>query len=234
MAKLTIPDRYRAGVSAIRHLDKASVLAIRKALDWGGRQKTDLSAVESSPGDMAISAVTSAPTVIAPDLKESIADALTELYGVRSSRDVSVEEFADELSDALESVPEDNLRLIPSERAQFKENLIALLSADLFTIIAKLRDLTNEHERTLCHARIVTDLRPVFGANVEDGPKAMLVVHNLRIAYHKGNERVQDFYVSLSSDDLKRLRQLLDRAEAKAATLTGLTKDVPVLGAKKE
>lgn len=233
MAKLNIPERYRAGVSAIRNLDDASVRAIKAALKQAGPQKPDdLARVGRTPSDMAVTAVESVLDV--PNLN-LIGPALAALYDVRSSREGSVEEFADQVSDALESIPEADLRLPHAERAKFKENLIALLSADFFTVVFKLRDLEIEHERTFCTARIVTDLRPVFGVNVEDGPKAMLLVHNLRLAYHKGNEKAQDFYVSLDSDDLRMLRQLIDRAEAKARALeTSSKNDLPIIGLPKE
>lgn len=65
MAKLNIPERYRAGVSAIRLLDEQSVEAIKAALDGTSRQTSnDLGEVQSTPGDMAITAVTSVSSVV--------------------------------------------------------------------------------------------------------------------------------------------------------------------------
>ena len=208
--------------------------AIRKALDGTGSAQPDqFDSVNRTPSDMAITAVTSLSNVKSGDLK-LVAEAVAALYGVRSAREMSIAEFADNVCDALEAIPEENLRLPSSERAQFKKKLITLLSADLFTVVAKLGDLTIEHERTFCHARIVTDLRPVFGSEVEDGPKAMLVVHNLRLAYHEGSTKARDFYVSLDADDLRMLKQLIDRAEAKARSLKATTRDVPLLGVPEE
>ena len=234
MAKLNIPERYRAGVSAIRSLDEQSVQAIKTALDGTGRQESDdPGAVQSTSGNMAITAVTSVSSVKPAEFK-LIGEAIAALYGVKSSRDVSTEAFAEEICDALESIPEENLRLPQTERAQFKEKLLALLSADVFGLVTKIRELTIEHERTFCHARIVTDLRPVFGSSVEDGPRAMLVEHILRLAYHQGSEKPQDFYVALDADDLRTLRQIIDRAEAKAKTLKSAVKDIRLFGVPKE
>ena len=94
--------------------------------------------------------------------------------------------------------------------------------------------MRTEDERVFCQARILTDLRPVFGQVIEDGPKAMVVVHLLKLTFHKGSEKHQEFFVSLDGDDLKTLRGLIDRAEAKAKTLKSSIKDVRLFGAPKE
>jgi hypothetical protein len=234
VAKLNIPERYRTGVSAIRTLDSQSVQAIKAALEGTGHQKTDdMGAVQGTLGDMAITAITSIHSPRPAEFKQ-IGEALVSLYGAKSARDVSIEDFAEEVCEAMESIPEENLRLSHTERAQFKEKLLTLLNADVFGFITKIRDLTIEHERTFCHARIMTDMRPVFDSRIEDGPRAILVTHLLRLAYHEGSEKPKDFYVSLDANDLRTLRQLIDRAEAKAKALRSAAKDVRIFGVPKE
>ncbi len=149
-------------------------------------------------------------------------------------RDVSVEEFSDYVSDAMESLDQEELRLPRAEREQFKEKLITLLSADVFGIASKVVDLRTDDERLFCHARVLTDLRPIFGPRVEDGATAMVVVHLLKIGYHAASQDHKEFFVSLDSDDLQTLRKLIDRAEAKARSLKSTVKNVRLFGVAKE
>jgi hypothetical protein len=235
VSKITIPERYRAGVAKIGGLDDPTVLLIRSALDAviGSVEASDVPAIGERPDSVAATALASiAPTIAEADFKQ-IADTLNALYGVRSSRDVPVEKFAEDVADAMESL-EKPLRLEPARRSEFVSKLTILLSAEVFGIVSKAWDLRTDDERVFCHARIITDLRPVFGQNVESGPKAMVVVHLLKLAFHRGSERHQEFYVSLDGDDLTTLRNLIDRAEEKAKTLKSCIKDVKLFGVPAE
>jgi hypothetical protein len=189
--------------------------------------------VPRDPAALALSAIRSVSAINADDFKQ-IAEALAGLYSVRSIRDVPVEEFVEDVCDAMEIIPEEQLRLPLSEREQFKGKLRTLMGAELFAIAAKAYDLATDDERTFCGARILTDLRPVFGGRIEDGPRAMVVVHLLKLAYHQGSDKHEQFYLSLDDGDLKELRRLIDRAEAKAATLRSAVKDVRLFGVPKE
>jgi hypothetical protein len=80
-----------------------------------------------------------------------------------------------------------------------------------------------EHENTWQSARILTDLRPVFGPTPTDPPVAVVLIHNLRIAYRKGG-RLQEFFVAMDSNDLKALQGAVERAVKKESSLQSLTK----------
>jgi hypothetical protein len=235
VSALNIPERFRMGVSKIGKLDDATVRQIRSALDSviGSVEASDVPTAGERPGSVAATALASiAPTIAEADFKQ-VAETLNALYGVRSSRDVPVEKFAEEVADAMESL-DAPLRLERHERAAFVSKMVILLSADVFGIVSKAWDLRTDDERVFCHARIITDLRPVFGQKVEDGPRAMVVVHLLKLAFHRGSEKHQEFYVSLDGEDLTTLRTLIDRAEAKAKTLKSCIKDVKLFGAPSE
>lgn len=235
MAKLRIPDRYQAGVSKIRRLDERTVREIRAALDRPLNLPKSESSVEppSNPDEVAMTAMRSVSSTNFTDFKD-IADALAALYGVKSTRENSVEEFVNDVSDAMESLPSDDLRLPEAEREEFKGKLSILLGAEVFSVVAKAHDLATDDERTFCQARILTDLRPVFGPRVEDGPRGMVAVHILKLAYHQGGDKHQQFYVALDSDDLQDLKKVIERAEAKAATLNSVIKNVRIFGVPKE
>ncbi len=113
--------------------------------------------------------------------------------------------------------------------------MLALLGAEAFTLTAKAQDLQTDDERTFCRARILTDLRPVFGTNIEDGPKGMVIIHLLKLGFHQASERHHDeFYVALDADDLQTLKKVVERAQSKAKILRATVSNLPVLGVAKE
>jgi hypothetical protein len=62
----------------------------------------------------------------------------------------------------------------------------------------------------------------------------MVVLHTLKLVYHEGPKRHEEFFVALDGDDLRTLRKLIDRAEAKAETLRPAVKDIRLFGSPKE
>ena len=122
----------------------------------------------------------------------------------------------------------------PAGREQFKRKIVTLMGAGVLGIASKIVDLRTEDERVFCTGRILTDLRPVFGSRLEDGPQGMIVVHLLKLSYHSAADKHQEFYVSLDSDDLQTLRTLIDRAEAKAKSLSASLGNIRLFGVAKE
>lgn len=235
LAKLRIPERYQPGLSAIRTLDDESVRAIRAALEHPLEATTDdrqPAEVPRDPDALAVTALRSVP-IKGLDFKR-IAEALVGLYGARSTQDDPAEEFADSVCDAMEALQSEEFRLPHVEREQFRQKLITLLGAEIFGIVSKVHDLATEDERRFCSARIMTDLRPVFGATVQDGPRAMVVIHLLKLAYHEGDARHHHFYVALDDKDLQALKKTIERAEAKARTLKAAVKNLRLFGLPKE
>ncbi len=106
------------------------------------------------------------------------------------------------------------------EGVDFTERLAALLALDSLNSIAlKAKELQAESERTFCDARIITDVRPVFGENIEDSP-AMIIVHTLKIGFHESGHK--DIYVALDAGDIANLKKTLQRAEDKANKLKAI------------
>jgi hypothetical protein len=227
--KLYIPEGYRLGVSKIRKLDDRSVHEIRNALD----QATETC---HRPDSVAVEAVSSISHANQEEFKE-IAEAIGTLYRVKMSRSsISLEEFVEDVCDAMESVDSPDLKLQAADRPQFKEKLLTLFGSTNFDIVAKAWDLKTDDERVFCGARILTDLRPVFGQNIKDGPKAMVVVHLLKLGFDRVGDakRHNEFHVSLDAEDLESLGELIKRAEDKASVLRNSVKDILVFGTPKE
>jgi hypothetical protein len=227
MPKLKIPQRYRQGLFKLSQLDGRTVQEIRAAL---GR----LIAVSGEPTKAAVAAVASITDTNKADFVQ-IAESLVALSFVKAGADVSIEDFVEDISDAMEHLEQPELRVPATQVQRFKETLEALLSADEFALASKVHDLQTDDERTFCRARILTDLRPVFGSKVEDGPEGFVVVHLLKLGFHQASERNHDeFYIALDAEDLKTLRSVIDRAEAKSKSLRSSVKDVRIFGVPQE
>jgi hypothetical protein len=228
MASITIPARYREGLFKISKMGEQDVKEIRAALD-------SIADTSAPPIIAAQGAVESIKQRNAKDFQQ-IAEALGSLYSARATRDASTEEFVNEICDAMLTLDSEKFRLPEREREQFRLKLITLLAADFFGIVSKAWDLKTDDEHVFCNVRILTDLRPVFGSSVDEGPKAMVVVHQMRLGYDPSGhiEKHEDFYLTLDADDIRTLRKALDRAETKARSLGAMIKNVRILGLSKE
>jgi hypothetical protein len=232
---LNIPERFRAGLSKIRELNESSVEQIKLALEKpvSGFSSDEDVKLPNRPSDIPVTALESSRETDKADLRQ-IAEAVAGLYSAKAARDVDVEAFADQVCDAMETLDSKELRLPHAERNEFRKKLLMLLSSEAFAIVSKAFDLATEDERTFCHARILTDVRPVFGSRIEEGPKGAVVVHLLKIDYHQGSSAHHHFYMALDADDLLELRRVIDRAEAKAMNLRSVLGGLRVFGVPKE
>ena len=87
--------------------------------------------------------------------------------------------------------------------------------------------MQRDHENSFCDAKILTDLRPVFGASAEVQPEGIVVTHTLKLEYHDDRGAHRKFYVALNQDDLETLRNVLERADKKANSLQALSEFIP-------
>jgi len=133
----------------------------------------------------------------------------------------SLDEF---VRDLIEAAKQQNATLSPPEGWENVEgNLRHLLDPNgSLAISAKASELRTEHQRVICVAncRVLTDLRPVFLENVGQSPKAIILQHILKLAYHDDTSREpKEFFLALDGEDLRRLKGLIERAVAKERSL---------------
>jgi hypothetical protein len=134
---------------------------------------------------------------------------------------VPLSEFAEEVCRSLDETKVDALKLKPERRDIFKQRITRLLApSSSLAITARAVDVLTEHERIFTSARIITDIRSVF-SDPSEKPSAAFIVHMLNIHYRQGREK-KEFFVALDSDDIAKLKEVLDRAEKKAKSLATL------------
>ena len=153
------------------------------------------------------------PSVTAGDV-ERVLKAVRQVASAREILEVRPDVFLNDVAEGMGEIEERELRLDETGRRRLRERLSALTESPAMEIHAKAQSLRHDRENTYCRARIVTDLRPVFGSDVRQSPKAILVAHMLRITYHHGSRgALQDLYLTLQTEDLDQLRELVERAK---------------------
>ncbi|WP_420625415.1 hypothetical protein [Candidatus Poriferisodalis sp.] len=85
-------------------------------------------------------------------------------------------------------------------------------------ILHKSLALMREHHSVFLDARIVTDIRPVFGGEVSEGLDAVVLTHSLKVDYVQEGRR-SSFHVALDQSDLQVMKSVVERAIDKAGSL---------------
>jgi hypothetical protein len=221
MARLDIPEEYREGLAKFAALPDEAFQEL-------------FSALEGTPpalkySDVARNVAAKVKSIPGEDVEE-IVEIIVSLNIVRHGADVTDGEFLEDVLEGLDETDLEELHLTGAVRENFKGRFAKLLGTTSLKVAARVRSLQIEHDRRFCSARILTDIRPVFGLNPEDSPMAAVVTNTLRVSYHQDSE-LKDVYLVLTADDLKKLRESIERAEKKALSLKAVldTAKVPYL-----
>lgn len=133
-----------------------------------------------------------------------------------------IEESANSLDDICESIigiaqADDDEEKI----GRFANRVRQLATNDALRLFYKSVAISLEHDRVFLDARIVSDIRPVFRTTIEQGIHGALIAHSLRIDSHHGGSN-HSYYVTLTSGDLKTLKEIIERAISKEEPLNQL------------
>lgn len=172
------------------------------------------------------------PSTLAEDLREKVdvdwpelrdvVQALATLDWVRNYTGGEIDAFVEDVVEAVERERgADDLKAPEAGWDAFRPALAKLLSVEALAVTAKALYVAYQQPRHFHGANVVTDARPVFGSIVTDGPAAFVVSHTLHITAHEGADDT-DWYASLNSSDLAKLRKAIDRATEKEQSLRTL------------
>lgn len=130
----------------------------------------------------------------------------------------TLKEFAEEILSALKA---DHIVDEPpnGDWSGIETILNNLLDAKGLQVMASAVDVASEHENTFCNARILTDLRPVFGLDVSEPPIASVLGHTLLISYHDDTSEIREFHCALDAEDLGKIEKVIGRALSKEKSL---------------
>jgi len=161
---------------------------------------------------------------------------LSSMYRYRAETEIPDKEFLDAFVEAGKREAKGILDADKVDWVALKKNVSEILKTELpLALTAKASELSVEHQRRLCpiNCRILSDARPIFVGDPKKDPSAVLIRHELKIAFHEEDSGdVKEFYVALDGDDLLYLQTILWRAEEKDKSIRRLMKKtgIPVLG----
>jgi hypothetical protein len=170
----------------------------------------------------------------APNVEEatisSIIRAAFSLYsGMQKAKaSLTPEELADGVANS--SLIAKHTELSPDFKRTLSSRLGRLLKFNkVIAVTSKAFDVMTEHDKIFCDARILSDIRPVFADN-PDTADAAVIIHNLQIGFHQQGTH-HEVYVALDTDDILKLKEIVERAEIKTKALEAILKraDLPYL-----
>jgi hypothetical protein len=208
-SNLRIPSRYKPGLDAAVALSAERVDQLSQALRHAPRHLTTRR--------LARDVAAAVPDLSVDEITEML-EALLSLIALPPEDGFAAAELARDVAWSQD------LTLEAAEREAFAANLTTLLSLETLVLAARAHDVVTEAERVFHDARILTDVRPVFlpGARVADGPRAAVLLSNLKIEYHEGRGAIDSVFFALDHSDLVRLQSVVDRALAKVASLQAM------------
>jgi hypothetical protein len=209
VARLRVPERFRAGIASIGNLTEEAFQQLFNALK---------KAPEFNDASELLAWISDETPAIRAASREPILAAMTSMTKAHANGDSSVADFA---VDIWNAISEDSPHLVKGlDEATFEARISSLVERVALDLPrAKADDLRSEIERTYCDARIMTDLRAGFRKTIDDSVSMMVVLHNLRIGYHDDKGDHREFYLTLDAKDLKDLKKAVERAQKKSKTL---------------
>ncbi len=160
---------------------------------------------------------------VPPPLADGIVRVLASIYLTRDLQ-TPIEMFVDrEVFATLKGAQAFPPELFHIQWRRFRKFLVGALSLERsLGTTAKAGPVLTQHERIFAGARIMTDLRPIYHLDVSEKPDAAVIIHMLRITQRDNFGQHSAEYFALDSNDLKAMKELIERAEKKEKTLKGI------------
>lgn len=211
MAWLRIPSRHVKGLTQLRKLSDTAVEELTSII--GG-------APLSFSGDDLLAFVI-AQSKEDKLILEEIISLLLSLTSLRLRLDIDVPRLGEIVCEAMNEGTHTELHLPTKEQPSFLHRLTSLLGVESLLYPVKGPDVIAAHEHVFAYARIISDIRPIFGSDIKVPPPAAAIVHTLQLTCHE-TESVKDFYIAMDQNDLAVLCDVVNRAQQKADSLRSL------------
>lgn len=199
---------------------------------------SSVSDIEFQPVVDALQSLEPIPFRSPPDLAQLISEAgwsredartlVSALLGMLTStftHSIPVQDFAA----GVAASPELDVHSVQN-RELLKRRIATLLSIPAVQASAKAIDVATSSERNFHTARIFTQIRPIFGEDVHNPPIGAAVLHELHIHTLTEDDSERTFVTALSAQNIALLKQLIERAIAKEASLTQWLSSVGLTG----
>jgi hypothetical protein len=214
LARLTIPEHLRVGVAGLASMSDAAFSDFLAALEGG------LSAENAE--DVSADLQKRLESLRAQDDLLQVISAVASMQSTyHGAHNVTPDTFGKDIAEAMSAqAPSLAKNITLSVLAKRSTKIAEAKSIEL--IEERIKSLKAEVERAYCCARILTDVRAAFSENASASPKAMTILHTLRIGYLDDTAKHREFYLTLENADLSDLKGHIERAMLKGETLEAL------------
>ncbi len=223
MSNIRIPDQHRQTFFEIAKLPDLAITELFSILE------TISPAIKHQ--DAVMRALDSTKQISSKDAR-AIAAVLLSVYSALEYSGKRLNVFMEELIESLYDVQyEKSVAPAPApdpeEKQILSDKLTKLLSIPSIRLISKATSVVFDCDNILKHARVLTDIRPIFGYDDTDSILGSVIVQTLKLEYVKDDEE-KEFYVSLDNQDVDNLITMLQRAKHKADQSRDLLKEANV------
>lgn len=207
MALYKIPDAYKPGFELISNLTNDQIDVIVKSFktaEIGSGPETILNLVNNKIDQK-------------ESLLRSALNAIFSLINLKNSSNINSDELINDISEAFKTEFCDGNK---NKKAEILENNLKLLlsSQENLGLTIKANYLLKENQKKFQESRIISDIRIVFGDDIQKDCKNALVVHQLKLVYQE-NDETKEIYISLDNSDLKKLSESINRALSKEKSI---------------
>lgn len=207
MAEFRVPQRVRSALIKLAEQSDEAIDELGALLESNPDMLTSrLAALEGS----------AKLTHVRTDDAFSIVEAVIPVLYFHASNPSAT--FVRDIVRALTTGEKTDQKLDKKAGEPFKRNLTRILSRSGIVLKTKAVSVATDAQRLFSNARILTDLRPVFGEDVSEQALGTVILHSLKIGFAE-NGRENEFFVTLDSKDLRNLQGHIARALSKEASL---------------
>jgi hypothetical protein len=136
---------------------------------------------------------------------------------------IESEEILPEVIDDIVSICELDSIIDKKSIKVFKKRLDFLLNNKQIFYASKAEDLISNYGNKYILSRVISDIRPIFDINLDSTPANGIIIHNLVLHYQSSEEPFhRDITLTLTSENIKSLKEVLDRAEIKEKGLKNI------------
>ncbi|MFH1114534.1 MAG: hypothetical protein V1792_11485 [Pseudomonadota bacterium] len=214
MPRLRIPSQYIGGLKELLALNDPTVLQLTEVLE-NAPPTLDPDDFQAFVSENFGERVPLSPAGIS---------VLLSLRLLQLRLDLDTLQLMELVSEAMDEGEHEELKIPEEDRGPFIDRVVRLLSIGSLLYPTKAASLIQAHEYLFAHARIVTDIRPVFGSDVTRKPAATAIIHTLQLTCHHEDD-VKHYYIAMDRSDVELLKDVLDRAILKADNLGAFLKD---------
>ena len=156
-------------------------------------------------------------------LVSAIVNEIMTLEYLKQDSGMDPKEFASAVAASALAATSDEFNFTTNDAKILKERLSVIFTSDhVLELTTKSNAVMTDCDNLFLQAKILTDARPIFN---DDASKieGMGISHALRIHFEH-NQKHRDFFFTLDSIDLKKLKTAIERAEKKSKALQSMFK----------